>query len=161
VIVTAAELPLALRRPPSKLAPEADGSNPFNYVRLVQPVLERNCVSCHASSKALDLSGRIEGKYGWSRSYTNLAPRYGFYYHVTNGAINDREHGGARTQAGRFGARASRLLKYLGEEHYGVKLSPDDFRRLALWLDSNSEFYGSYEDTAAQAQGKIVRPTLE
>jgi len=29
--------PLALRRPPSRLEPEAEGSNPFSYPRLVQP----------------------------------------------------------------------------------------------------------------------------
>ena len=37
-------LPLALQRPPSPIQPDVDGSNPFNYVRLVQPVLDRHCV---------------------------------------------------------------------------------------------------------------------
>jgi hypothetical protein len=40
--------PLALRREPSKLKPDVDGSNPFSYPRLVQPVLDRHCVKCHA-----------------------------------------------------------------------------------------------------------------
>jgi hypothetical protein len=42
-----------------------------------------------------------------------------------------------------------------------VKLSDDDLHRMTLWLDCNSEFYGSYENIEAQAQGKVVRPTLE
>lgn len=153
--------PLALRRAPSKIEPDVDGSNPFNYVRLVQPVLDRNCVGCHNLQKALDLTGVIEGKNGWTRSYTNLAGKYGFYFHVNNGSINTGVHGGSRTIAGQFGARASGLLKFLDEQHYGVKLSDEDFHRLTLWLDCNSEFYGSYENTVAQAQGQVVKPTLD
>jgi hypothetical protein len=153
--------PLALMRPPSKIEADVDGSNPFNYVRLVQPVLERNCVSCHQKEKALDLSGEIEGNNGWTRSYNNLAEKYGFYFHVSNGSINQGVHGGSRTIPGKFGAKASGLMKYMDDRHYGVKLSEEDFHRLTLWLDCNSEFYGSYENTVAQAKGQIVWPTLD
>lgn len=154
------EPPLALRRPPSKITPEVDGSNPFSFVRLVQPALDRNCVQCHLEKKALDLRGVIEGPHGWTRSYANLAGKYGFYFHVYNGSINTGVHGGSRTIPGQFGARAAPLLRYLSPEHYGVTLSEEDFRRFVLWLDCNSEFFGSYENTAAQAAGQIVYPTL-
>lgn len=156
-----AELPLALRRPPAAIAPDVEGSNPFNFVRLVQPVLERNCVSCHAEKKAIDLSGAIEGAHGWTRSYANLAGKYGFYFHVGNGSINTGVHGGSRTTAGKFGARASELMKYLEPSHYDVQLSAEERHRVALWLDCNSEFYGSYENTESQARGEVVWPTLE
>ena len=101
------QLPLALRRAPSQIEPDVEGSNPFNYVRLVQPVLDRHCVACHQEKKALDLTGAVEGKHGWTRSYANLAGKYGFYFHVTNGSINTGVHGGSRTIAGQFGARAA------------------------------------------------------
>jgi hypothetical protein len=152
---------LALQRAPSRIQPDVDGSNPFNYVRLVQDVLDRNCVRCHREKKALPLDGEIAGEYGWTRSYTNLASRYGFYFHVNNGTINSGVHGGSRTVPGKFGARAAPLLAYLDRRHYGVQLSPADFHRLTLWLDCNSEFYGSYHNTLAQAQGQVVAPTLE
>ncbi len=155
------QAPLALRRPPSPLEPEVDGANPFSYVRLVQPVLDRHCVACHQREKALDLSGTRVGSYGWSQSYTSLAGDYGFYFHVQNGSINTGVHGGSRTIVGQFGARASKLLDYLGPRHHDVKLPAEDFHRLVLWLDCNSEFYGSYENIEAQARGEIVRPTLE
>ncbi|MFH1716726.1 MAG: hypothetical protein ABIF19_05200 [Planctomycetota bacterium] len=153
--------PLALQRPPSKIETDVDGSNPFNYVRLVQPALDRNCVGCHRRENALDLTGEIEGKHGWTRSYNNLADKYGFYFHVRNGSISTGVHGGSRTIAGKFGARASGLLKFTDQQHYGVQLSDEDFHRLTLWLDCNSEFYGSYENTLAQARGEIVPPTLD
>ena len=157
---TPGTMPTAMQRAPSPIRADVDGSNPFNYVRLVQPVLDRNCVECHQAEEALDLRGVVEGQHGWTRSYTNLAETYGFYFHVSNGAINTGVHGGSRTIPGKFGARASALLQYTGPEHHGVKLSQEDLHRLVLWLDCNSEFYGSYENTVAQARGEIVLPTL-
>ncbi len=153
------KLPLAMLRAPSSIQADVDGSNPFNYPRLVQPALDRSCVKCHQEKKALDLSGAVAG--GFTRSYRNLAGKYGFYFHVTNGSIRTGVHGGSRTIAGKFGARAAPLFKYLDESHYGVKLSPEDFHRITLWLDSNSEFLGAYENAAAQARGKLVKPSLE
>jgi hypothetical protein len=151
--------PLALQRPPSVLQPEPDGAKPFNYVRLVQPVLDRHCAGCHQAKKALDLSGSLD-RNGFTRSYNNLAGRYGFYYHVSNGSMADPQHGGSRSRAGQFGARASALWPYLQQTHYGVKLSAEEMRRITLWLDCNSEFLGAYEEPGLQAQGKPVWPSL-
>ncbi|MBM4088968.1 MAG: hypothetical protein FJ276_05970 [Planctomycetes bacterium] len=151
--------PLALRRKPSIIQPGPEGSHPFNFAILVQPVLDRNCVECHRQQKALPLDGSPAGLF--TTSYNNLAGKFGFYFHVQNGSILDGVHGGGRTVPGQFGAQAAPLLKYLGEEHHGVKLSPDDFARVSLWLDCNSEFLGAYENPTAQIQGQPVRPSLE
>ena len=43
-----AKTTIAMRRAPSKLAPGPEGSWPMRYDRLVQPVLDRRCVKCHA-----------------------------------------------------------------------------------------------------------------
>ncbi len=153
--------PLATLRPPSPITPGPDGSHPLNYPRLVQPVLDRHCVGCHREKGALDLSGTIDGPHGWTRSYTNLSQKYGFYFTVGNGTINRGIHGGARTTPGRFGAHAAKLTEYLDEGHYDVRLPPHDYRRVTLWLDCNSEFYGTYENTDAQARGEVVWPSLE
>lgn len=154
-------MPMALKRPPSEIEPDVEGSNPFNYVRLVQPVLDRNCVDCHTKENAIDLSGAPGGNHGWTRSYQNLAPEFGFYYDVGNGSINSGIHGGSRSIPGKVGARAAPLMDYLDQSHYGVELSDEELYRLTLWLDCNSEFYGSYENTEAQSRGEIVQPTLD
>lgn len=86
-------------------------------------------------------------QHGWTRSYTNLAGKYGFDFHVSNGAINKGGHGGSRSIAGEFGARASPLLPYLDERHYDVRFAPEEWQRVTLWTDCNSEFYGSHENT--------------
>ncbi|MFV1964891.1 MAG: hypothetical protein ACC628_05675 [Pirellulaceae bacterium] len=157
----ARDVPLALRRSPSKIQPESEGANPFSYVRLVQPVLDAHCVACHREHETLDLSGATQGEYGWSRSYANLAEKYGFFFHVTNGSIHSGVHGGSRTVPGQFGARAAPLRKYLDRQHYGVTLNAEERRRITLWLDCNSEFYGAYEKILAQAQGEVVYPSLD
>ncbi|MDY0168601.1 MAG: discoidin domain-containing protein [Thermoguttaceae bacterium] len=151
--------PLALRRSPSQLKPGPEGSSPFNYVRLVQPVLDRHCVDCHRKEKALDLSGAPQGTF--TVSYNNLAGNYGFFFDSVNGSIKTCPHGGARTVAGEFGALGAPLLKYLDKSHYGVELSADDFARIVIWLDCNSEFLGAYEEPEAQQRGEPVEPTLD
>ncbi len=147
-------IPLALRREPSRLVPDVDGTNPFSYPRLVQPVLDRHCVQCHAekSDKAPNL-GREPIVRKWFASYNTLAPQFGF-----------SDYGDPyRTTPGRFGARASKLYELLRKGHYDVKLPPEDWHRLAVWLDCTSLFYGVYEKEGGEAQlrGEVVRPTLE
>ncbi len=155
---------LALRRAPSIIKAEVDGSNPFNYPRLVQSVLDKNCVDCHAKhEKAPNLSG-VPGddKDGYTPSYRSLAEKYGFYFNVSNGSFNDPHPiGGARTVAGQFGAQASKLYQMLKAGHHDVQLSKEDMHRITLWLDCNSDFYGSYENTLAQSRGEVVFPILE
>ncbi len=150
---TPVRVPLALQRPPSRPRPEADGANPFSYPRLVQPVLDRHCVACHAEhgDKAPNLA-REPMQRQWYASYNSLVP-YAFtsYGH------------GYRTTPGQFGARATRLWQLLEKGHHGVKLSGEELSRISLWLDCCSVFYGVYEKEGGEAQrrGAVVRPTLE
>ena len=147
-------VPLALQRPPSRLVPDVDGSNPFSYPRLVQPVLEKHCVECHATHEKKPMSLAREPIVNhWYTSYNNLVRNYGFYNYGN----------GLRTTPGRFGAKAARLYDILQKGHYDVKLSKEEMHRITLWLDSTSMFYGVYERETGQAQlrGEIAMPTLE
>ena len=152
------EIPTAFRRDPSPISPEPEGSNPFSYVRLVQPVLDNHCVKCHnGENGSLDLCGHIEDN-GFARSYNQLAKDYGFYYDVWNGSF---EVNGARSYPGKVGAKASKLMARLDASLCGEGLSDEDRRRIIVWLDANTEFYGAYENILAQQRGEIVHPALE
>ena len=158
-------LGLAFRRPPSEISPDVEGSNPLSYPRLVQPVLDKHCVECHAKEagkpKVMDLAAGDwqKDKYHWYASYYNLYP-FAFHFGAKFNPGYDR-FTSPRTVPGEFGARASKLLALLDGGHYDVKLSAEELHRIALWLDSNSDFFGAYEDTAAQARREVVRPKLD
>ena len=159
------KLTIAMRRDPSVLKGDVDGSNPFSYPRLVQPVLDKKCVGCHtknnadpkAKTKAPDLGRTViaKGRGKWYASYHSLAAKYGFFSYGN----------GLRTTPGKFGAMASKLYPLLttGSHKDRVKLSAEELHRIALWLDSCSIFYGVYEKEGGEAQlrGEIVHPTLE
>ena len=142
---------LAAQREPSRIAPGPDGSNPFSYPLLVQPVLDKHCVRCHAGETPsgpeghpLVLTGEPEGHY--TKSYNALAPRVPFSSWGELAANGEPE-----TRPGRFGARASRLMDMLLERHHDVRLSDEEVDRLVTWMDANALFYGSF-DPEAQAR---------
>jgi hypothetical protein len=163
-------VPLAMRRAPSRLLPGPDGTNPFSYPRLVQPILDRHCVACHAAQpeKAPRLDrewvkypgGGMNVPTTYYASYVSLAPNFGFYNY---GGKDWQDPKWYRTTPGEFGARASKLHKLLEKGHYDVALSPEDRHRIDLWLDSCSPFFGVYEEEGGmiQLRGEIAKPTLE
>lgn len=152
-----AAAPLALRRPPSELKPEAEGSYPLSFPRLVQPVLDRHCVACHEEKrdgKVPGLRGDRFAANGWSESFAALN-RFAWGMSGGNGvALRERQY----SIPGEVGARASRLLALLRTGHHDVKLPAEELRRITLWLDGNSNFHGAYHDAERQARGGIVRP---
>lgn len=171
-------IPQAMRRAPSVPKPETPGAYPLTFPRLVQPVLDRNCVACHdRSEKAPDLSGlssvtswdRRAGckkpvqpqrllKEGYSNGFQALE-KHAWSKSGGNGALIAK-HDTSYSVPGQVGALASRLYPLLEKGHHDVRLTDDDWRRLILWLDCNSNFYGAYHDTETQAKGGIVMPQL-
>ena len=151
--------PAAFRRKVSELKPDVEGSRPFSYPILIQPVLEKNCVDCHKKSqaegkKAPDLT-RAQGEHNrWFISYDSLKSYSFFWNNAWFDEIPD-------SKPGEIGARKSKLYQMLVKGHHGLKLSKEDMHRLTLWLDCNSDFYGAYEKIEEQKEGKVVWPSLE
>jgi cytochrome c553 len=158
-------VPLAMQRSPSRIEPGELGGRPFAFVEVVQPVLNKHCVKCHAgpeAKKGIVLTGEPRG--GFTKSYVSLCgeppkpkqpkpavseplvPRY-----AQRNQIQMTPVGGVH------GALGSRLMKMLRAGHNGVKLSDADLRRLAAWIDCNAVFYGSF-DPAEQSQQLAGQP---
>jgi hydrazine synthase alpha subunit-like protein len=150
--------PLAARRAPSVIRPGPDGTMPFSYPRLVQPVLDRRCVSCHGA-KHPAAGVRLTGDFTpssepHSESYHSLAKRDLVPWFDS---INGTEWL-PRTYPGEFGARVSKLLALVRGGHGGASLPRDEIERLAIWIDLNVPFYGAYEPqhVAAQRAGRTI-----
>jgi len=131
---------LALQRAPSRIAPEVSGSRPFNYLKLVQPVLDAKCVKCHDGTrpKCPSLKGDAEG---WACKSFNALVKHVSY--SSWGAPNNNYE--PLTEPLRFGALGSPLLKRLESGHGGVKLTDDELHRLILWMDSNAACWGTFD----------------
>ncbi|MDP6524553.1 MAG: hypothetical protein QGI24_09990 [Kiritimatiellia bacterium] len=153
--------PLAMKRAPSKIKPEAEGSYPLTFPRLVQPVLNKHCVECHEKGikgkKGPSLRGDVFAKNGWSAAFSSLQ-KLAWGKAGGNGAISS--NGRSYSLPGKDGARVSKLYQHLAKGHHDVKLSPEEMRRITLWIDCNSNFYGAYVQPEAQAKGEIVKPLL-
>jgi DNA-binding beta-propeller fold protein YncE len=158
-----ANMPTAFGRAASTLQPEASGSNPISYPLLVQPILTKNCVSCHGTAKPGDLSAGSYQSDGdkFYTSYKNLKS-YLSYYEMTSTNGYNYEFGPVVTTPGKFGAKgASKLYPLLKAGHQGVTLSDTDLRSIALWLDLNSDMYSDDIKRDDQASGKAVTPSLQ
>jgi hypothetical protein len=162
--ISAPQSLLALRRPASAPKAGPDGSFPFSYPRLVQPVLDKYCVSCHRAEGG-DRPRLDSAVIGYPRGNTTRYASSDFYAsYVSLIPYSFRDYGNTyRTTPGQFGARASKLYPVLKKEHYGLKLPPDELRRIVLWLDSASQFYGVYEPERGKSQlrGEAVGPAIE
>lgn len=132
----------------------------LSFPRTVQPVLDRHCISCHGltdkPAAGLSLLGTMDtsplqlGRPRASVAYTSLTKREG----LVVSALRNQESVSSRPSD--YGARASRLAKILREGHGGrVKLPPEDFRRIAQWLDLNAPFYGDYTWNKPEWRGII------
>jgi hypothetical protein len=173
--------PIALGRPPRKLQPDVSGSYPVLFPKLVQPVLDRKCVSCHVKEKkAPSLSsaksrrsfgdshdmkrkgGGTDLSWGWSDAMHTLAPLGNYQGGRANTVTLPYEKGGgARSIAGKVGARGSRLYAMLRKGHHDVELTEEEMHRITLWLDTNCVFFGAYRDIEKQLRGEVVMPLLE
>ena len=108
----------ARRRDPS---PTWTARIPFSYPRLVQPVLDRHCVECHAENAD---KAPQPGPRAAAAQLVRLLQQPG-------AATASTDYGDdLRTTPGQFGARASKLIAILEKGHYDVKLSDEDLHRL-------------------------------
>lgn len=130
---------LAALRAPSKLAPGPSGSWPLRFDQLVQPVLDRQCISCHnphgenARAASLNLTG------------TNAWPAL---ISFAGGDLKKQVFERDRSLAGQNATRNSRLWQVLTQPggHQQVKLDPEALDRFATWMDTYAHRQGHYSE---------------
>jgi len=145
----------------------------LHYPTDVQPIFDRLCVSCHGNGESLagnlDLRGTPTRKF--CVSYESLVPerRQGFRDRGLLGHVIGENHPKTGNveylPAGSLGARTSVLAAMfsrgrialtdatqraradnLSAKHHAVaaRLTSAEFLRLANWIDTNCQYYGSY-----------------
>jgi hypothetical protein len=160
--------PAALRAAARNLQPPEWGVEGFDYARVVQPVLDRHCVSCHSgarSAKKVDLSGDKtdyfnvsyewlargrsgNGTVNWGSPYVSWIPTY-----------NGHEQNILQIAPKTWGSPRSLLADLLLAGHPDaagkpqVNMSDAERRRVLLWIDLNVPYYGTSGAAYPDRQG--------
>ena len=135
---------LAAARPPSPITPGPEGSWPFRYEVLVQPVLDRHCVRCHNPQGDAKAVAKL-----------NLTPGQSYAALLNYGSPSLRSHVGGRYGEGRSvvgqgAALTSPVLAHLRKGHQRVQLDPDAWDRLITWIDTYGQRQGSFSPEQEQ-----------
>ena len=135
-------LATAVLRPPSHPVPPPWGTRTISYLRDVQPVLNDQCVRCHAhdrTSNSVILTDDLTDQF--AISYEELLP----YLSVANAMRWDHPDDVHPQSPYTYGSSESQLTKLLLAGHHGVSLTDEQWRRLANWIDANAVYYDRYE----------------
>lgn len=133
---------MAMGREPSRLSPGPDGSWPMRFDRLVQPILDKQCVRCHnpkarnKTAAAFDLTP--------NKAYDTLV---GYGTPSLRDQVKASYHRGNSVE-GDCGAHTSAVLKKLLDPtgHHGVVLDAGTLERLVTWLDLYGQRQGSFSE---------------
>ncbi|OVE82140.1 hypothetical protein BVY04_01775 [bacterium M21] len=161
-----AHVPKAAKRGPSPVIPPPWGVQGMSFRRVVQPVLDKHCIKCHDGSeaklKAFNLKDnemvaapigydKDEGpQHAVSTSFLNLLK------HVEYVRVGGYDGLTVPSDANSTGSRASNVMKVLKKGHSKVKLSTDEWRAIAAWIDCNAPFYGDFENIETAKNGDAL-----
>jgi hypothetical protein len=133
----------AALRAPSRITPGPSGSWPLRFDQLVQPVLDRNCVSCHRAGSGDAQAARLD-----------LTPAKAYDALMTFGGedLKKKAFERDRSVAGEGTAANSKLWQLLtaADGHCGVRLDKESLDRLATWMDTYAHRVGHYSDEQEQ-----------
>lgn len=130
----------ALRREPDKLQAPHWGAVPFSYEKIVQPVLDRKCASCHNANHSLgiNLTGELDG-YGIPASYRTMIEK-GLVHHF-DFDWGARHH---KAEPRTFSSLNSKLWQVLDAGHHDVSLTSEEIYRIKCWTDLNCPLWPDY-----------------
>ena len=146
---------------PSKISPPPWGAIPVSFPKLVQPVLNRHCVSCHDGSKGAKKSFDLTSNHlvvakgannehpgdPWPfRTFEVTASFMHLLKHVDYARLGGYEGENVPLRQYAIGSHRSALLKLLDAGHHQVKLSANERRAVAAWIDCNAPYLGGWDE---------------
>ena len=144
-------------KPPQRLNPPPWGTQAqaFDYQRIVQPVLNTHCVSCHDGRELgrSDLRGTFD-KHRVPVSYRTLIE--GGWIHYFDFTYGMRHF---KAEPLSFGTLKSRLWEVLAnKQHKEVTLNEDEMRAIKAWIDLNCPLWPDYTFRLKRETLQIANP---
>lgn len=165
---------LAMQRPPQRLQPvHGITGAPFSYAKMVQPVLNKHCASCHSPGKKagkIDLSDTIVSD-NPQDTWASSTRRKFYQSYLTLLDVkwdsSNRKTKGPRLDEGRpnkwvdyytrmatmeltppyfSGSSQSGVIRLLLKGHGRTKITPEEIGIIAAWIDLNVPFVGEYDE---------------
>ena len=151
----ASRISLALKREPLDPVPPAWGEQPISFLRDIQPIFDRHCVTCHSGlspAAGLDFYGGLTAGPKQGPGHSDYIAGYGlnraFETIITHKLVSWSAVQGdsAVTQPLAFGSHKSKLVKVLREGPCGKRanLSRAEFLRLVTWIDGNAPYHDRF-----------------
>jgi len=136
--------PMALDHPVEDLyfQPGDTGPRMVHYEADIQPILNKNCISCHGGEKPkgdLALTGEVSGMF--NTSYTNLTKKALVSYLHTSGFGSS--HVPAEPPM-TFGSHWSPMVQRIQSDPCKSGISREDFIKIVTWIDANAPYYGTH-----------------
>jgi hypothetical protein len=140
-----------MRTQPVDPVPVAGVPEIFDYLRDIQPILDKHCLECHNPDRE-EGGFNISGHWGplYPIGYIQMSWRQLF---ADNRIILPySEHSKSNFEPYQIGTGASRLLKLIEEGHEGVKMPESEQKIIRHWLDAGANHAGTY---AVNSHGTI------
>ena len=141
----------AMGNPPEELKkPLGIEDKWFDFKKMVAPILDKNCASCHKSGHTSGFDMRNTDASGpsrtWTTSYNSLTK--GLSTKSSNKAINICYifQQSEPEPYGSFGSLKSGMIKNIEEGHKNVNLTDDEKKIIACWIDLAAPHGGDYTD---------------
>ncbi len=140
---------LAAGRAASAPEPPPWGSHrPISFLRDVQPVLDKHCVSCHSGVNPAADVDLFPGLTGPAHDRAHCTSFDALTKYVPRSHVPFVERAGTVkfdiTQPYQFGSGKSKLVTLLKQGHEKVELSRDEWLILLTWIDNNGLYFGSF-----------------
>ena len=162
--------PIAVQKPAAKIQHESWGSGFLDYPTMVQPVLDKNCVSCHGGEKGI--KGGIDLSGGWTYAFnisyeTFIRNTLVGFLNCHNGNVRTAEILDPRMHGSGEAPLADLLLSghpASSETSAGTSkgrlegMTQAEKELLLAWMDGNCNYYGSW-DYSTNATCKAILET--
>ena len=161
---------MAVKAGAQTLKPFYVQSRCFSFIKDVQPILDRHCTNCHTrtNTETFSLSGNqtieAQSKRKWSDAYLELTNAYmdsrsKTYIGKSNDRVNWISVQSPPTMLPPYhaGAARSKLMTILERGHKDVKLSRNEIRILACWIDLLVPYCGDYTEANAWTKEELSK----
>jgi hypothetical protein len=153
----------------------------FSYQQLVQPILDRQCITCHQASankspdpkkqSPLNLTGEVVTSAVWKGTEKQDPSSTGGLRDFTQSYLALTAKGKSTSLVNwvspqsrapmlppyACGSTQSKLMDYLEPSHYGVQVTDAEKRVIACWIDLAVPFCGSYAQANTWSQEQKER----